>query len=112
MSYKLTDGEYTPDGEGGLVKCEYIDEIVQNITLALKTRRHEFYPDGKYGSRLKDTDTEPYGEYAAAYIRQALDGFDGVFVERAERDGDNLTITFLINSTEREVTLPIEEDIQ
>ena len=111
MSYKLSGGEYYLDGGGKPVKAEYIDGLAQNALLALTSQRHRFYPDFDYGSYIYKGSREPVEEYFLTYARQALAELDGVFAKSAEADGETVTITLLINDTEREVVLPIEEDI-
>ncbi len=108
--YKITDGEYVKEG-GELVSIEYIEALLQNVFLILSTQRGKFYPDKNFGSRIKDINKEPFEEYAAAYIRQALYDLDGVFVKGVEKDENEIKVSLTVNNDDREVVLPIENDI-
>ena len=111
MGYKLSNGEYIKDGEGKLVTVEYIEELVQNAALALTAKRGRFYPDKNFGSRLSGLNREPFEEYAAAFIRQALYDLDGVFVKKVIKNEENIEVILIINDEEKEVILPIEQEI-
>ncbi len=108
--YKLIDGEYVKDG-GELLTVEYIEALLQNISLILHAERGKFYPDKDFGSRIREIKREPFEEYAAAYIRQALYGLDGVFVKSVKKNGNEITVSLTINNEDREVVLPFENDI-
>lgn len=112
MSYKISGGEYALDSGGRLIKSEYTDSLAQSALLALITQRRRFYPDKSYGSYIHGEGREPLEEYILAFARQALGSFDGVFAKSAQKDGQEIKITLIINGSEKEVILPIEEDIQ
>lgn len=111
MSYRLVDGEYALDGGGNPIPIEYYEDLLQKVLLALKAKRGKFYPNKDFGSRLNEIEKEPFEKYAESYARQALDGFDGVFVKKVIKDGNALTFQLLVNEREEEVILQIEEDI-
>ena len=108
MSLRLTGGEYALDNVGNTVSIEYIEELLQCALLASRTGRGRFYPDKNFGSRISDISKEPFEEYAAAYIRQALDRLDGVFVRKVIKENDELKVQLLINNSEEEVIFEIE----
>ena len=108
--YKLIDGEYVKDG-GALVTVEYIEALLQNVSLILYAERGRFYPDKDFGSRIREINKEPFEEYAAAYIRQALYDLDGVFVKNVRKNENEITVELIINDENREVVLPFENDI-
>ena len=111
MSYRLSGGEYALDENGKPVSIEYIEELLQGVLLASKTPRGRFYPDKNFGSRLGEIDREPFEEYARAYISQAVDGLDGVFVKKVIKTEDEIKVQLLVNDSEEEVILEIEQGI-
>ena len=110
MSYKLNNGEYEKIG-GELITVEYIEALLQKAILLIKAQRGRFYPDKNFGSRLNEISREPFEEYAAAYIRQALYGLDGVYVKNVTKAAESLTVELMINDEEKEVILPFDENV-
>ncbi|MCD7723318.1 MAG: hypothetical protein LUH82_05150 [Clostridiales bacterium] len=100
----IKDGDYYIEN-GAVAECDYIDELLQNITTALTAERGAFYPDFGFGSCLNELGAEPQALYAPAYARQALCDFDGVFVKSAEPGNSGILITLIINGEERQVTI-------
>lgn len=111
MSYRLSGGEYALDENGRPVSIEYIEELLQGVLLASTAPRGRFYPDKNYGSRLSEIEREPYEEYARAYISQAVDSIDGVFVKKVIKADGILKVQLLINDSEEEVILNIEQGV-
>lgn len=106
MTYKLVNGDYEKaEGSKDLEKCEYIDELLQSISMVLYARRGGFYPNKDFGSSIRTALSEPKAGYIAAYARQALEGIDGVFVKEAEPNPGSVRITLMINDTERRVSI-------
>lgn len=94
-----------------LERCEYIDEIVQNIRLVLTAKRGRFYPNKNFGSLLSKICDEPKNEYAAEFAAQALEQINGVFVKSASIKDNALFLNLTINGKERQVILKIENNL-
>lgn len=103
MTEKITNGDYVKNGEG-LAEVQYTDELLQNAVLALSALRCAFYPDKNFGSRLKYAG-EKSEALAACYARQALSGFDGVFVKSVKINDNGYEFTLLVNGLERQVQI-------
>lgn len=102
MEYKLNNGAYTVDENGNLIGIEYIEQVLQNVSLMLSANRGKFYPDKNFGSSISKNDASLQ---ALAYARQALSELDGVCVKSALMDNDSIIFSLLINEEERSVTI-------
>lgn len=103
MTEKIVNGDYVQDG-AGLAEVQYIEELLQNAVIALQTLRGSFYPDKNFGSQLR-TAEDVSEALAACYARQALSGFDGVYIKSAKMGGNGCEFTLLINDQERQVLI-------
>lgn len=103
MTEKIINGDYVKSG-AGLAENDYIDEVLQNAVIALETLRGSFYPDKNYGSRLRKEKILS-GEHAACLARQALSGFDGVYVKSAKIIENGCEFTVAVNGKERQVLI-------
>lgn len=103
MTEKIVNGDYVK-GETGLEETEYIAEVLQNAAIALETLRGSFYPDKNYGSRLRKEKILSE-EYALCFARQALSGFDGVYIKSAKTNENGCEFTVVVNGQERQVLI-------
>ena len=84
MELKLINGDYVPDGMGGLQKVTGSEELLQRVLFKLQARRGGFAPFHDLGSRLYLLGREKAsGRQSAAeqYIKEALSG-EPVTLER------------------------------
>lgn len=102
MTEKITNGDYVKNG-ASLAEIEHIEEVLQNIAIALKTQRGSFYPDKNYGSALFNAGKETDEAYAAAYARQALYNLSGVLIKSVKIYNSNFEFTIAVNNQERQV---------
>lgn len=103
MTEKIINGDYVKDGSG-LAEIQYIEELLQNAVIALQTPRGSFYPDKNYGSQLRAV-KEKSEALAACCARQALSGFDGVYIKSAKINDNGYEFTVLVNDQERQVLI-------
>lgn len=108
MVLLLENGDYVKDENGELKSVEGTGELLQTVRVVLRTHRRRFYPDKSFGRRLLSS-CEPVEQYALEYARQALDGVSAVYVKSAERHGNGVVLTLIINNEERQVTMEIDE---
>ena len=112
MAIELINGDYKRSEENGQpLTVSYIEELLQNAFVALNVRRGRFYPDKNFGSKIRGLTETPLEEYAFAYACQALDGLDGVFVKSAEISEGAATLNLILNGTERQVSIDLENNI-
>lgn len=76
------------------------ENVINACVNAAKCPLGEFYPDKDYGSRLSRRNTN---ERNLCYIRQALAGFDGIFVRSLTVTSSRVRLLLMINNEEREV---------
>ncbi|MCR5206855.1 MAG: hypothetical protein K6C14_00070 [Eubacterium sp.] len=112
MALRVIDGDYKRDAQTGkALTVQYIEELLQNAFTALNTRRGRFYPNKSFGSRIKELNREPADKYAFIYAAEALDGLDGVTVKSAELENGRAVISLLINDTEGQVSIRLENNV-
>ena len=109
MELKLENGNYLPDGHGGLQQAE--EELLQRVLSRLSARRGSFpfLPD--FGSRLYLLGlAAPSVREAAAerYVTEALAPELKVEQVRLWEDG-SLTVTLTCMGEERKLRLPLGE---
>ncbi len=97
MELKLENGDYCPDGLGGMVRVSGADEVLQRVHYRLTTRRGSFPFLPNLGSQLHLVMREkPSARQGAAegYIQEALEDEDvSVTGVTLESQGDRLCIT-------------------
>lgn len=98
MTYKISNGAYDIDDNGNMMGIDYIEQVLQNAVLMLSARRGKFYPDKNYGSLISKKDCI---KSILAYARQALYDLDGVIVENARLENDNIIFDISINGERR-----------
>ncbi|MDO4314832.1 MAG: hypothetical protein Q4C45_03580 [Oscillospiraceae bacterium] len=87
MALELRNGDYVPDGVGGLRRVGGRDALLQRVLFRLTARRGVFPFWEDLGSRLWQLGQVPVaGRQAAAkqYVAEALADEKGVTVERVE----------------------------
>lgn len=52
MEPKLSNGDYIPDGLGGVARCAGADALLERVLFRLTARREQFAPLPQLGSRL------------------------------------------------------------
>lgn len=75
METKLKNGDYVPDGLGGVVRLKDRDALLQRILFRLTARRGQFAPLPELGSRLYLLGREPVSQRLSAarqYVAEAL----------------------------------------
>ena len=85
MELKLVNGDYVPDGVGGLRRAEGREALLQRALFRLTARRGAFPFCEELGSRLWLLGRVPAARRQAAaeqYVAEALAGEPGLFVER------------------------------
>lgn len=110
MELKLVNGDYQPDGHGGLRQAE--EEILQRALSRLTARRGSFPFLPEFGSRLYLLGTVAPSVRALAaerYVTEALAPETALRVEQVRLRGSELTVTLTHAGTERELRLPLGE---
>ena len=115
MELKIRNGDYVPDGAGGLQRVSGKEELLQRVLFRLTARRGGFAPLPALGSRLYLLGREkPASRQAAAkkYVAEALDGEAGVTVSDAalvyEGDLCMLRVSLRCGNEMLELTVPME----
>lgn len=76
MEYLLRDGDYVPDGTGGLTGLEGAQEVLQRVLFRLQARRGAFPFLPELGSQLRLLSRErpsAWQAMAERYVAQALE---------------------------------------
>lgn len=75
MEARIQNGDYIPDGLGGVVRCRGTDALLERILFRLTARRGGFAPLPRLGSRLHLLSREPAAQRLSAarqYVVEAL----------------------------------------
>ncbi|MBD5161480.1 MAG: hypothetical protein HDT14_05585 [Oscillibacter sp.] len=75
MEAKLKNGDYVPDGLGGVERCQGIDAVLERVLFRLTARRGGFPFLPRLGSRLYLLSREPVSQRLSAarqYAAEAL----------------------------------------
>lgn len=75
METKLINGDYVPDGLGGVVRCGGAEALLERVLFRLTARRGQFPPVPGLGSRLYLLGREPAAQRLSAarqYAAEAL----------------------------------------
>lgn len=114
MEIKIHNGDYVPDGLGGVVRCQGADALLERVLFRLTARRGglPFLPE--LGSRLYLLGREPAAQRLSAakmYVTEALSGEDaavtGVALTPEEQGRMRLTVTLEYQGTELSAALVI-----
>ena len=74
METKISNGDYVPDGLGGVARCKGTEALLERVLFRLTARRGQFPPLPNLGSRLY-LPREPAARRqsaAAQYVAEAL----------------------------------------
>ena len=75
MEVRIKDGDYIPDGLGGVVRCQGADALLERVLFRLTARRGGFPILPQLGSRLYLLSREPAAQRLSAarqYVAEAL----------------------------------------
>lgn len=115
MERKLRDGEYVPDGMGGLCMLDGAEEVLARVLFRLTARRGAmpFLPE--LGSRLHQVLRErPSARQALAaqYVAEALEKEQGVSVRAVEwvQSGERAQVTVQLDW--RGETMTVRTDVE
>lgn len=75
MEARIHNGDYIPDGLGGVVRCQGTDALLERVLFRLTARRGGFPPLPQLGSRLYLLSREPAAQRLSAarqYAAEAL----------------------------------------
>lgn len=84
MELRIRDGDYVPDGAGGLIRVSGREALVQRVLYRLTARRGSFPFWTELGSQLWQLGALPPQQRqsaAAQYVAEALDGEADLEVE-------------------------------
>ena len=110
MELKLVNGDYLPDGRGGLQQAE--EEILQRALSRLTARRGSFPFLPKFGSRLCLLGAvAPLARETAAerYVTEALAPETALKVESVRLREEELVVYLRCMGEERKLRLPLGE---
>ena len=110
MELKLVNGDYLPDGRGGLQQAE--EEILQRALSRLTTRRVSFPFLPEFGSRLYLLGAvAPLARETAAerYVTEALAPETALKVESVRLREEELVVYLRCMGEERRLRLPLGE---
>ena len=114
MELKLRDGDYVPDGIGGLCRVDGSGALLQRTLFKLTARRGMFPFLEKLGSRLWQLGEVPPGRRqsaAAQYVAEALEG-EALTVESAELEPRGQGVVALkVNCVWQGKPLPVTVEI-
>lgn len=75
MEARIHNGDYIPDGLGGVVRCQGADALLERVLFRLTAHRGGFPPLPELGSRLYLLGREPSAQRLSAarqYVAEAL----------------------------------------
>ena len=75
MEARIHNGDYIPDGLGGVVRCQGADALLERVLFRLTAHRGGLPPLPKLGSRLYLLSREPISQRLSAarqYVAEAL----------------------------------------
>lgn len=75
METKLLNGDYLPNGLGGVVRCQGAQALLERVLFRLRARRGQFPLLPELGSRLHQLPREPAAQRLSAarlYVAEAL----------------------------------------
>lgn len=75
MELKISNGDYIPDGLGGVIRCQGADALLERVLFRLTAHRGGFPPLPQLGSRLYLLHREPAVQRLSAarlYVAEAL----------------------------------------
>ena len=116
METKLLNGDYVPDGLGGVARCQGEDALLERVLFRLTARRGQFPPLPELGSRLYLLGRESAAQRPSAarqYAAEALAELAQLAVTgaRVRQEGGRLLVTvdLLLREAGTQVTVQLEE---
>ena len=114
MELRLRNGDYVPDGVGGLLRAEGREALLQRVLFKLTARRGAFPFLPELGSRLHQLGKVPPAQRQAAaaqYAAEALEG-EALSVESAAlARGAEGSMALTVNCLWRGEPLPVTIEI-
>lgn len=104
MVAKIVDGDYKTENSN-IMQVDYIEEVLQNAFVAIKTKRGRFYPNKNFGSYIDMVDNTDMLGYILSFARQAVDEIDGVYIKSVKKTNDGFIFKVVVNSKEGEITV-------
>lgn len=115
MELKIKNGDYVPDGAGGLQRVSGKEELLQRVLFRLTAQRGGFALAPTLGSRLRLLGREKPGNRRSAakkFVAEALDGEPGVVVEDVTLvyggEMSKLVVKLRYEDETLELTVPME----
>lgn len=115
MELKIQNGDYVPDGLGGVVRLSGAEALLERVLFRLTARRGGFPPLPELGSRLYLLGREPAARRLSAarqYVAEALSEEDVAVtdVSLTPKDGGRMDLTAFLayEGGDLSVTLDIE----
>ena len=116
MELLLKDGDYFPDGQGGLCRVTGKEELLQRVLWKLTARRGSFPFLPELGSRLYTLTRQKPSEWtglAEEYVTEALADESELRIDGVEtaREADKLSVTVHLNwqGEDLSIKLGVEE---
>lgn len=114
MELRIHNGDYIPDGLGGVVRCQGADALLERVLYRLTAHRGGFPPLPELGSRLYLLGREPAARRLSAarqYVAEALTEEDVTVTDVAlapeGQDRMRLTVQLEYQGTDLSVALAV-----
>ena len=112
MEPRIQNGDYIPDGLGGVVRSQGADALLERVLFRLTARRGGLPPLPQLGSRLYLLGREPATQRLSAarqYVAEALreERRTDIALAPAEQDRTRLTVQLEYQGTDLSVSLVI-----
>ena len=114
MEARIHNGDYIPDGLGGIVRCQGADALLERVLFRLTAHRGGLPPLPRLGSRLYLLGREPAARRLSAarqYVAEALAEepveVTDVALSPEERDRIRMTVRLDYQGTELAVSLTV-----
>lgn len=114
MEPRIQNGDYIPDGLGGVVRSQGADALLERVLFRLTARRGGLSPLPQLGSRLYLLGREPAAQRLSAarqYVAEALAEeavtVTDIALAPAEQDRTRLTVQLEYQGTDLSVSLVI-----
>lgn len=114
METRLLNGDYLPDGLGGVMRCQGAQALLERVLFRLRARRGQFPLLPELGSSLHQLPREPAAQRLSAarlYVAEALAGEDvtvsDVELEPAGDGRARLTVSLTSRGEPLSVTMTV-----
>ncbi len=105
MTPEINNGDYVKSGKT-LKEIEYIDELLQNVALNIRTEKGKFYPDKNFGSHIFSAEYKT-DKYIIGLARQAVSSLNGVYIKSVKITDKSFEFTVIVNNLERQVFIKV-----